>query len=138
MSSSTYQSGSDRQILLTMLILFAGLATVPANAASPVKKIDEPNAGVKCGACPCVNPCNQQQPPPPPPSFPSSQYCAPTPPMAMTPPPPRFVYFTDPRGYLYQRDPFDLPIYSSADWNLASPPVLVGFGFLQLLLAALW
>ncbi|CAK9150640.1 unnamed protein product [Ilex paraguariensis] len=116
------------QMLLTMLILFLGVL-VPGNATVS-EKLDEPlvpqlaDPDIKCGACPCVNPCSQQlpppppppppspppPPPPPPPPSPSTQYCTPRTP----PPPPRFIYVTGPPGGLYPTDPFNLAVYAGA------------------------
>lgn len=63
-----------------------------------LQQADDDHAGIKCGSCPCVNPCAQEQqlsPPPPPPSPPPPppppKNCNPSP---LTPPPPRFIYVT--------------------------------------------
>lgn len=50
--------------------------------------------GIKCGSCPCVNPCAPPPPPPPP------KNCNPSP---LPPPPPRFIYVTGIPG-VYQTD----------------------------------
>ncbi|XP_041002387.1 probable pathogenesis-related protein ARB_02861 [Juglans microcarpa x Juglans regia] len=79
----------------------------------------EANAEIKCGTCPCANPCAQQQmplppppPPPAPPKNPSTQYCTPlTPPLP--PPPPRFIYVTGVPGNLYETDPYNTWVYYS-------------------------
>ncbi|KAB1997998.1 hypothetical protein ERO13_D12G055500v2 [Gossypium hirsutum] len=86
-------------------IIFA----VPINASTkileevvPVVVPQAPTTEIKCGACPCVNPCGQQSlPPPPPPRF---TYCNTLP---SPPPPPRFYYVTGVPGQLYGVDPDD-------------------------------
>uniref|UniRef100_A0A2N9J0F7 Uncharacterized protein n=1 Tax=Fagus sylvatica TaxID=28930 RepID=A0A2N9J0F7_FAGSY len=107
---------------------------------------EEANTELKCGTCPCVNPCEQQQPPPPPPppppplppppppqtpKNPSSQYFTPQAP----PPPPRFIYFTGVPGNLYNTDPYNTWVYySGADRNvIVGSPLLVGCGVLELI-----
>ncbi|KAM7524266.1 hypothetical protein LguiA_014168 [Lonicera macranthoides] len=95
--------------------------------ATSTKKLDEvpsvPDPSIKCGSCPCVNPCSQQLPPPPPPpttNIPAMQYCSPPPPRfsyvtdPQTPPPPRFVYVSGPPEDLYRTDPFNLVVYAGA------------------------
>ncbi|KZV42254.1 leucine-rich repeat extensin-like protein 3 [Dorcoceras hygrometricum] len=81
---------------------------------------DIPDPNIKCGECPCVNPCSQLQPPPPPvsPPPPPPQCVSPPPPrfvyttVLTPPPPPRFHYLTGPPGStLYPLDPFN-KIYS--------------------------
>ncbi|GMN28581.1 hypothetical protein TIFTF001_002088 [Ficus carica] len=69
------------------------------------KEADEYNTGIKCGTCPCVNPCGQQlpPPPPPPPPPPKTPYCTP---VVMPPPPPRFVYVTSLPEQPYQANIF--------------------------------
>ncbi|XP_022854252.1 wiskott-Aldrich syndrome protein family member 2-like [Olea europaea var. sylvestris] len=125
--------------LMILIFHFSATATFSSKVdddplvAPAVAKV--PEVSIKCGECPCGNPCNQQLPslsPPPPPPPPKNQYCAtpPTPPPPrfiyvtgqMPPPPSRFIYTTGPPGNLYRTDPFNLQIYSSAAHN----NVLVG------------
>ncbi|WCJ25256.1 hypothetical protein M5689_007155 [Euphorbia peplus] len=66
-----------------------------------------PDAQIKCGSCPCVNPCAlpSPSPPPPPPPPPKSTYCPP-----LAPPPPRFIYVTAVPGAgdnLYVTNPYE-------------------------------
>lgn len=81
----------------------------------PQEQVATANTEIKCGPCPCVDPCVQQFPPPPPrppPSpktqkhKPATQNCNPV--MPLTPPPPRFIYVTagDPDNS-YQPDHHD-------------------------------
>ncbi|KAI3813454.1 hypothetical protein L1987_18179 [Smallanthus sonchifolius] len=90
-----------------------------------------PDSSIKCGSCPCVNPCDNPPqippppppepqpcpsppppppplPPPPPPPPPVTQYCPPV--VVKPPPPPRFIYVTSPPSSVYH--PFPLQIYS--------------------------
>lgn len=131
------------QILLYMklIILLLSSALIPLNAASLEKFDETPEAqpmldtSIKCGECPCVNPCTQQQPPPPPPKI--TQYCPPQLIPQNIPPPPRFYYFTGPQvqyqqtpppprfsyviggpqGKLYPTEPFTLEIYNGATFS---------------------
>ncbi|KAJ6368111.1 hypothetical protein OIU78_000645 [Salix suchowensis] len=74
MSSSMHQIISARQLLLFSLHSFMVCTIIPVCRASVTKNPDqaldprELGTGIKCGSCPCVNPCSQLVPPPPPPS----------------------------------------------------------------------
>lgn len=113
-----------------VLLLLALIATT-ATLCTTTRVYDDPS--IKCGECPCVNPCTQQIPPPPPP--PSPLYCG-TP-----PPPPRFVYMTFSPGNLYPTDdPFNLHLYSNAanhSFNVVSAFLLVGLYVFQLMASLL-
>ncbi|KAI3502950.1 hypothetical protein L1887_31364 [Cichorium endivia] len=122
-----------------------------------------PDASVKCGSCPCVNPCGSQQmlpppepqpspspPPPPPPPLPSppppsppppvTQYCPPAVGVVKSPPPPRFIYVTSPPSAVYH--PFTLNIYSGGSGRRVGGVtgwiVLVGSAVLEWLLLGEW
>ncbi|GKV47110.1 hypothetical protein SLEP1_g54035 [Rubroshorea leprosula] len=132
-------------LLLSILVLFISFPN-PINAAFP-KKLDEiiavpqvPDTEMKCGECPCVNPCSQQSkpPPPPPPPPPKSIYCNP-----LAPPPPRFVYVTgvpgqgqgQGQGQPYRTDGDEWRFYSAAERNLVMRLwSLLGYGVLGLLM----
>ncbi|KAI4307630.1 hypothetical protein L6164_030798 [Bauhinia variegata] len=100
---------------LTIMLLFFILSFSFPIQASTSEKVDQPVATpptgaeeVKCGSCPCANPCVQQlpPPPPPPPPSPSLQNCnppppPPSPPPPRPPPPPRFTYVTGAPGNVY-------------------------------------
>ncbi|KAJ4848315.1 hypothetical protein Tsubulata_003703 [Turnera subulata] len=132
MSPSTHQS------IPQMLLLF--MLCMVASGASTTEKIDQeqlvPDAGIKCGSCPCVNPCAQLVPPPPPPPPPpsppppkSTTYCPP-----LAPPPPRFVYVTGEPGTVYETDPYDW-FYNSAGQNFVHwLLILVGMVILNIFL----
>ncbi|KAK7300704.1 hypothetical protein RJT34_11552 [Clitoria ternatea] len=108
---------------LTIVLVFVCIAfsyLVEANTFS--SKLDKPiDTEIKCGSCPCGNPCSDEQlappppspsPPPPPPLFlpeiSAPENCDPLPPPSPpppppppppsrpppTPPPPRFIYVT--------------------------------------------
>lgn len=127
------------QILIVMLIPIATRATY----SSTVDYSIDPS--IKCGECPCLNPCSQQprpfqppsppppplycSPPPPPPPPPPTQFCSPP---AFVPPPPRFIYVA---GNLYptNNDPFNLQIYSRVAHTAACTFLLLGCSVLQLL-----
>ncbi|KAL6219519.1 hypothetical protein ACLB2K_007278 [Fragaria x ananassa] len=83
---------------------------------------------IKCGTCPCVNPCQQQQqelpPPPPPPPPAMTTGCTPALPAApavLAPPPPRFIYVTGIPGDLYKTDTYGSS-YSYDFYSAAAPP----------------
>ncbi|KAK4426564.1 hypothetical protein Salat_1425000 [Sesamum alatum] len=118
---------------MVLVLQFSVLITASVSFATKVDD-DIPDPSIKCGECPCGNPCNQQLPPPPlppsspppppalpppPPPPPPEQYCSPPPPpprfvytaSTSPPPPPRWIYVTaDPRN----SHPFNLQIYSNA------------------------
>ncbi|KAL6286771.1 hypothetical protein ACE6H2_011161 [Prunus campanulata] len=110
-----------------------------------VSQKQEVDTGIKCGSCPCVNPCEQQQllpppppspPPPPPPKAPTTttQDCTPnnpyvTPNPYVPPPPPRFVYVTGLPGDVYQ--------YQTDAYYSAAPRHLYNLGLL-LLVTLIW
>ncbi|GFP78829.1 hypothetical protein PHJA_000026400 [Phtheirospermum japonicum] len=108
-----------------------------------------PDLSIKCGECPCVNPCSQNLPPPPPPSPqpPPVQYCYPPPPPRFVyrtgippPPPTRFIYVTGAPKKLYPSDdPFNLQIYSNAAIvsfrNLGAFLLVLGCSAIQLMVS---
>ncbi|KAI3451821.1 hypothetical protein Pfo_008486 [Paulownia fortunei] len=114
--------------LVTLLILQFSSILIRQSASFSTKVDDLPDPSIKCGECPCVNPCSQQQPtPPPPPPLPMQYF---------SPPPPRFVYVTGPPGNLYPSDPFNLQIFSDAAYNslkITTFLLVVVFSALQLL-----
>ncbi|XP_012089935.2 leucine-rich repeat extensin-like protein 6 [Jatropha curcas] len=104
----------------------------------------ELNTGeIKCGSCPCVNPCAlppppPTPPPPPPPPPPKTIYC---PPLQLPPPPPRFVYVTAvPGNNLYVIDPYrnNWDYYSNANKQNSLTMLLLllltGFGVLNFII----
>ncbi|KAE8702197.1 Detected protein of unknown function [Hibiscus syriacus] len=139
----------------SIVIIFPLLSTlfdVPINASAkileettPAVVPQAPTTEIKCGACPCVNPCSQQSlpppplPPPPPPRFTYySSLPPPSPPMftyynSLPPPPPsppRFFYVTDVPGPLYTEDPNDRWFFfSGAGRNFVVVSLLlIGYG----------
>ncbi|KAM3693906.1 hypothetical protein ACJW31_07G020100 [Castanea mollissima] len=153
MSSSHCWSHQKLLVMLLFLLISFSFPT----SATVSQKLDqtplplEGDTEVKCGSCPCSNPCVQQPPPPPPPPSPcppppplpptpnnpstdSTPYCPPFGPLA--PPPPRFTYVTSvPGGNLYNTDPLNTWVfYSSADRNMiVGLLLLLGFGVLELI-----
>ncbi|XP_021296775.1 probable pathogenesis-related protein ARB_02861 [Herrania umbratica] len=144
MAPHTHQKNPHQSLLIIFLILSISFPT-PINAST--KKLEEivpvvvpqaPTTEIKCGTCPCVNPCDQQSLPPPPPPPPSPPppprfiYCDPVP---TTPPPPRFYYVTGVPGQLYTADADDRwTFFSSAGRNVVGILLLsCGFGLLGLL-----
>lgn len=133
-----------------MMLLFLLISFSFPSSATVSQKLDqtplpqEADTEVKCGSCPCSNPCVQQPPPPPPPppqpptpKNPSTPYCPPEDPFSpLAPPPPRFSYVTSvPGGNLYNTDPLNTWVfYSSADRNMiVGLLLLLGFGVLELI-----
>uniref|UniRef100_A0A6N2LF86 4Fe-4S ferredoxin-type domain-containing protein n=1 Tax=Salix viminalis TaxID=40686 RepID=A0A6N2LF86_SALVM len=142
MSSSMHQIISARQLLLFSLHSFMVCTIIPVCRASVTKNPDqaldpgELGTGIKCGSCPCVNPCSQlvppppPLPPPPPPPPPQTLYVTP-----LAPPPPRFIYVTSVPASLSETDPYDhWKFYSGARQNAVSwLLLLVGLGIPELL-----
>ncbi|XP_062152064.1 uncharacterized protein LOC133860490 [Alnus glutinosa] len=131
---------------LLMLHLFLFISFSSPTSATLSEKLDqtsvpqEADTEIKCGTCPCVNPCAQQLPPPPPPpppppaapKNPSTPYCTPLAP----PPPPRFIYVTGVPGDLYVTDPaYNTWVYYSGVGRnvIVGFLLLVGCGVLELM-----
>ncbi|XVF20642.1 hypothetical protein REPUB_Repub12eG0018800 [Reevesia pubescens] len=142
----THQKNSQ-SLLIIFLILSISFPIIPINAST--KKLEEivpivvpqaPTTEIKCGTCPCVNPCGQQSlsppqpPPPPPPPPPRFTYCNPLPMPPPPPPPPRFYYVTGVPGQLYTADPDDRwTFFSSSGRNVVGILLLLfGYGLLGL------
>lgn len=123
--------------LILLLSIFARISAISHEKVHEQVVQPFPETSIKCGECPCANPCSQQLPPPPPPPPPMiTQYCPP-PPQPQAPPPPRFYYFTGPpelsqltpppprftyviggpQENLYPIDPFNLQIFNGATCN---------------------
>ncbi|KAL8266164.1 hypothetical protein R6Q59_003508 [Mikania micrantha] len=109
-------------IILATLLPINGDTFDETNTVPPL-----PDSSIKCGSCPCINPCElppPPSPPPPPPPLPCPSPPPPPPPLppppppatycppvaAKPPPPPRFIYVTSPPSSVYH--PFPLQIYS--------------------------
>ncbi|CAI9110595.1 OLC1v1010649C1 [Oldenlandia corymbosa var. corymbosa] len=148
---------------LTMILFLVNLVAIHANSNENNDRADlvesMPKTSMKCGECPCGNPCSQELPPPsPPPPAPApppktTQNCAPPPPrfyyfsnpgdqtaQAVTPPPPpRFTYIIGggPPGNLYPTDPYSLEIYNAATSNPSSSAAFLGL-FLFVIYGLLW
>nr|XP_043625917.1 pollen-specific leucine-rich repeat extensin-like protein 3 [Erigeron canadensis] len=133
-----------------VLVILALLTTTPIegminrklnDATTTVTKDDQ----IKCGGCPCNNPCypttaSPPPPSPPPPSPPPApKLPTPTPGLNCPPPPttttgggyafspPEYIYTTGPPGNVYPTNPY----FSGAHRNLwAGPPLLMIFGLL--------
>ena len=127
------------QSLLIVFLILSISFPIPINASTkklqeivPVVVPQAPTTEIKCGTCPCVNPCGQQSLPPPLPPPPRFTYCNPLP---MTPPPPRFYYVTGVPGQLYTADPDDRwTFFSKAGRNVIGILLLLfGHGLLGLL-----
>ncbi|KAK1351633.1 Phosphatidylinositol 4-kinase beta 1-like [Heracleum sosnowskyi] len=139
--------------MLIFIVFFFPVIITCSATDSPLVKLDqqaetEPvihDVSIKCGECPCVNPCSQQySPPPPPPSpppppppappLPPTQYCppnAPPPPRFVYftgPPPPRFVYFAGPPGgdlYPVENHPFNMVVYGGSGRHFVDKGLLL-------------
>lgn len=152
-------------IIITIIFLFLHLLIFAAADDHGDDKSLVHNVSIKCGECPCGNPCNQLLPPPPPAASPPPKYCPPQTqpqpqPQPQSPPPPRFIYYTGlpqqsnnnippppprfsyvtgPPGNIYPPDPFNLEIYSKATTtrrNNNNNILFVGCGLLQILLVS--
>ncbi|CAI9259490.1 unnamed protein product [Lactuca saligna] len=122
---------SIQAVALFMIILTTLAFMINGDNLQETNLVPElPDASIKCGSCPCVDPCGSQptfpppplpspSPPPPPPPLPSppppsppppaTQYCPPAV-VAKPPPPPRFIYVTSPPSSV--NHPFTLNVYS--------------------------
>ncbi|KAL8117907.1 hypothetical protein AgCh_015698 [Apium graveolens] len=134
-------------ISMSMLIFIVFFLVIITSSAtdSPLVQLDqlaetEPvihDVSIKCGECPCVNPCSYSPPPPPPsppPPPPPTQYCppnAPPPPRFIYftgPPPPRFVYFAGPPGgdlYPVENHPFNMVVYGGSGRHFVDKGLLL-------------
>ncbi|CAI0451534.1 unnamed protein product [Linum tenue] len=117
--------------------------TNAATISSVTEKLDDqnqPTAEIKCGSCPCVDPCSQLPPPPPspppPPPPPPPLHCTPLSPPPPPPPPPRIVYVKPPpppRFVYVTGDPYDVDLYSGGGRNVIDDGLMiikVGVGLL--------
>ncbi|KAL7608527.1 hypothetical protein Lser_V15G12562 [Lactuca serriola] len=124
---------SIQAVALFMIILTTLASMINGDNLQETNLVPElPDASIKCGSCPCVDPCGSQptfpppplpspSPPPPPPPLPSppppsppppaTQYCPPAV-VAKPPPPPRFIYVTSPPSSV--NHPFTLNVYSGS------------------------
>ncbi|KAK7321507.1 hypothetical protein VNO77_32229 [Canavalia gladiata] len=136
------------QKLTIVLLLFSITFSSTVEATTSSHKLDQSLVEIKCGSCPCGNPCSEQLPPPPPPSSPpplllpdisSPQSCDPSPPPPPppppprppsrpppTPPPPRFIYVTGVPGDAYAN------YYSGAPNRAVRLLILAGLGALSI------
>lgn len=147
---------SSAAILLSFSFLSLLLLLAHSQTSSPIS-IDpqNPDAEIKCGSCPCSNPCIQQlSPPPPPPPPPPPSPCTPTvssrppPPRFIytmsspAPPPPRFTYTTGVPGNLYEIDANNSWYYFSGTTGtrpgMAAVVVALGCGALHLMGFSKW
>ncbi|KAK8661398.1 hypothetical protein V6N13_091003 [Hibiscus sabdariffa] len=130
MVSHSHQKNTQSVVIILPIITV--IFSIPIDASNKILEEIEPVAvpqpsttGIKCGACPCVNPCSQQSlppPPSPPPPFPRFIYGNQLP----TPPPPRFYYVTGVPGQLYPVDPDDRwTFFSYAEQNLVDVSLLL-------------
>ncbi|XP_021904597.1 probable inactive serine/threonine-protein kinase slob2 [Carica papaya] len=120
-------------LLLIMSTVLTLISFTVASNLTTSEKLDQTviDPEIKCGACPCVDPCAQLPPPPPPPPSPpppppppKTVYCNP-----VAPPPPRFIYVTGVPGQLYYTDADEWGFYSGAGRNGAMAlMVLMGYG----------
>ncbi|KVI05419.1 mulatexin-like [Cynara cardunculus var. scolymus] len=126
-----------------LLLILAVVVLAPIKAMNP-RKLDQTTSTdtaiggstddhqIKCGGCPCNNPCNTS-PPPPPPSPPPPKKPSPTPGLNCPPPPSSYIYINGPPGNLYPINPYA----SSADHRVwVAPSLLVVTGVVGML--AFW
>ncbi|KAI3733856.1 hypothetical protein L6452_13314 [Arctium lappa] len=111
-----------------LLLILAAVVVAPIKAMNP-RKLDQTTSiggstddqQIKCGGCPCNNPCNTNPPPPPPSPPPPPKKPSPTPGFNCPPPPSSYIYINGPPGNLYPVDPYA----SSADRRVWVTPSLV-------------
>ncbi|KAJ4706944.1 putative Nutrient reservoir [Melia azedarach] len=128
-------------IVLSLLVSLRAISV----SATVSKKLDQegepqiPDTSIKCGTCPCENPCGQLPPPPPcanpcgqlpPPPPPPPPPATPPPPETtcctpQTPPPPRLICVTCEPGELYHPYADDWGFYSTAERNAAQKWLLL-------------
>ncbi|CAL1390613.1 unnamed protein product [Linum trigynum] len=138
--------------LFSILFILCHLPdTNAATISSVTEKLDDqnqPTAEIKCGSCPCVDPCSQlppppspPPPPPPPPPLPSPSPpppqlqppppppdCTPLSPPPPSPPPPRIVYVKPPpppRFVYVTGDPYDVDLYSGGERNVIDGGLMI-------------
>ncbi|KAL4586692.1 hypothetical protein LXL04_011334 [Taraxacum kok-saghyz] len=141
-------------MLLTFQIIFLINHAVASSPVKGMPNLDDtttvsggsPDDLIKCGGCPCNNPCDFTSPPPPPPPQlppppPPPKMASPTPGVNNCPPPPTgggyalgppsYIYITGPPENLYPVNPY----FSAARRNFwVAPSLLVMLGLLGVLI----
>ncbi|MFS8028748.1 hypothetical protein Hanom_Chr16g01514071 [Helianthus anomalus] len=131
---------------MSMALHIAFIVTTLLVATTPIKATyDSQDDQIKCGGCPCNNPCyTTSPPPPPPPSPPPPKMSTPTPGLVNPCPPPPitgggsgmappgYIYITGPPGDVYPVNPF---FSGGSHRNLwATPRLLALLGVLVMLI----
>ncbi|KAL5743418.1 hypothetical protein ACOSQ2_026534 [Xanthoceras sorbifolium] len=146
------QKGPQTLGMMIIILLIISSFTIQASATLS-KKLDQEQLlvpppdynynGIKCGTCPCVNPCGQlpppppsPPPPPPPPPPPKTPSCPQQ--QQLPPPPPRFIYVTGVPGEIYQTEVDNWGFFSrSAECNVAKKLLLLA-GYFVLGILVIW